>query len=92
MTQGNVWQTICVTAWTAAARPTVERSARIKRELLAAQGLPGWVGDYQLDQRVPLEVGGDPDHLRIVAGAVDRGAAEGSAWNWQCMMGFARVA
>lgn len=61
VTQANVRSTVCTAGWTAKARPPVSYTDRLKRRAMSADGIP-WSdrARYELDHRVPLEVGGAP--------------------------------
>lgn len=62
VTQATIGTTICRTGWTATVRPPVAYTSKIKSDLLAAlpAGSDKNAADYELDHRVPLEVGGSP--------------------------------
>jgi len=60
VTQGTVAQTICVRGWTATIRPPASYTERLKRQQIASEHLPGRLGDYEEDHRMPLELGGAP--------------------------------
>lgn len=63
VTQANIRSTICKRGWTATVRPPVSYTDRIKRESIAAYGLPAsTVGE--LDHLTPLELGGAPSDVR----------------------------
>ena len=61
VTQENIGTTICVKGWTKTVRPPASYTSPIKRRLMEAAGIP-WSdhAQYELDHRVPLEVGGNP--------------------------------
>lgn len=63
--QSNIGSTICVHGWTKTVRPPVSYTNRIKRGLLAKRHLP-WstARRFELDHRIPLEVGGHPTDRR----------------------------
>lgn len=66
VTQATIGSTICVRGWTATIRPPPAYTGRLKREQMAARGLPGTAADYEEDHFIPLELGGaprDPDNL-----------------------------
>lgn len=69
VTQATIGQTICVRGWTSIIRPPQSYTNRVKVRLLREQGLPlELVGDFQLDHRIPLALGGvssDPRNLRL---------------------------
>ena len=53
--------TICTSGYTAAVRPPVAVTDRIKREQMAAYGLQGQpLSGYELDHLISLELGGAP--------------------------------
>ncbi len=61
----SIGHTICVKGWTATVRPPASYTSRIKVHLLREQGLPlELIGDFQLDHRIPLALGGAPSDLR----------------------------
>jgi hypothetical protein len=63
VTQDTIGSTICIAHWTAGVRPPVWVTARLKKQLLAAYGLPS--GELsELDHLVSLELGGAPTDLR----------------------------
>ncbi len=65
VTQMSIGHTICVKGWTATVRPPASYTSRIKVHLLREQGLPlELIGDFQLDHRIPLALGGAPSDLR----------------------------
>jgi len=61
VTQGNIHETICVSAYAAGVRPSSSFTSRIKHERMQQSGLPGMQSDYELDHVIPLELGGCPD-------------------------------
>jgi hypothetical protein len=60
VTQATVAQTICVRGWTATIRPPSSYTEGLKRQQIASEHLPGRLGDYEEDHRMPLELGGAP--------------------------------
>jgi hypothetical protein len=58
VTQANIKSTICVRGYTKTVRPPVTYTNKLKRKLMATLHLPGAPRDYELDHRIPLEVGG----------------------------------
>ena len=60
VTQANIHSTICVRGYTASVRPPEAYTEALKRQQIAALGLPGSLSDYEEDHRVPLGVGGSP--------------------------------
>lgn len=60
VTQANLGSTICVKGWTATIRPPASYTGVLKRRQMTALGLVGPLSAYELDHRVPLEVGGNP--------------------------------
>ncbi len=59
-TQGNIASTICVPGFTKTIRPPQAYTARLKREQLANENLPGGPADYEEDHLISLELGGAP--------------------------------
>jgi hypothetical protein len=65
VTQGNIFETICVKGWTKTIRPPVSYTNQIKIQLMEREGLPlELIGNQILDHRIPLEAGGSPDDPR----------------------------
>lgn len=64
VTQATIDQTICVRGWTRTVRPPYYITQVIKKRLLEAQGMT-WADafKYQLDHRIPLDLGGEPGDL-----------------------------
>ena len=61
---GVLGRTICKTGWTWTVRPDRQHSARLKGEVLRRYGISLSDGNlYELDHRIPLEVGGAPRDL-----------------------------
>ena len=60
VTQENIDQTICQHGWAETVRPPSSFTGSIKRHLLAQYLLPD-PKVFELDHRVPIEVGGCPD-------------------------------
>ena len=62
VTQATLKETICrAGGYTASVRPPAALTEKAKRALLAAYGLTGAPGEYELDHLVPLEAGGASD-------------------------------
>lgn len=68
VTQATISSTICVAGWTSTIRPSTSYTEPIKlgkiadgENLFAGDVTPG---DYELDHRMPLELGGDPKDLK----------------------------
>lgn len=61
VTQASIATTICVAGYTRTVRPPVSYTNRLKRQLMAAQGI-GWehAAEYELDHRINLSIGGHP--------------------------------
>jgi hypothetical protein len=59
VTQSNIDATICARGWTATIRPPESYTSAIKRKLLAGLSDSN-PRHYELDHRVPLELGGAP--------------------------------
>jgi hypothetical protein len=60
VTQANVHTTVCRLGYTKTVRPPKEWTQDVKHRLLVEQKLFGSIKDYELDQLVPLELGGAP--------------------------------
>jgi len=56
VTQANIAETICARGWSERVRPPLSFTEPIKRRLLGAGA-----DQFELDHRVPIEVGGCPD-------------------------------
>ena len=66
VTQATIATTICQRGWTATIRPPVSYTGKWKSWLFKSQHLAGSPSDYELDHKVPLEVGGAPsDHNNL---------------------------
>ena len=84
VTQVTIRTTICVSGWTATARPPEGFTEPLKLQQIAAEGLPGPASAYEEDHRMPLELGGspaDPENLspEALAGAHSKDTAENAA-------------
>jgi hypothetical protein len=65
VTPETLGQTICVRGWTATVRPPVSYTNAVKVRLIREQGLPlELIGDFQLDHKMPLALGGAPSDPR----------------------------
>jgi hypothetical protein len=65
VTPSTLQSTICVKGWTTSIRPPVSYTNRIKKQRMADMGLPlELIGDFQLDHKLPLSLGGSPDDPR----------------------------
>lgn len=61
VTQETIGTTICVPGWTRGARPSSSYARRIKVALVSELEIPrDMLGDFELDHRVPLSLGGAP--------------------------------
>jgi hypothetical protein len=60
VTQATIDQTICVSGWTSTVRPPESYTEDLKRRQIAAEGLPGGLGEYEEDHRMPIGLGGAP--------------------------------
>lgn len=61
VTQGNIDSTICVSGWTSTVRPSESYTENLKYKSIAEYGYnDSYVGDYEEDHLIPLEVGGSP--------------------------------
>ena len=78
VTQATIASTICVPGWTKSIRPSTSVTNRIKRALLARAGVPASSAPlYELDHRIPLELGGstlNPGNLWLQPWSGPRGA------------------
>lgn len=69
VTQANIAQTVCVPGWSKSVRPPASFTDKIKRQKMAALGIP-WsqAAEVELDHVVSIVLGGaprDPANLRI---------------------------
>ena len=64
VSQGTIFQTICVRGWTATIRPNENYTSELKREQLAAVGIRGHAKDFEEDHLIPLGLGGSPTDRR----------------------------
>jgi hypothetical protein len=65
VTQFTIRHTICVKGWTASIRPPVSYTNEIKKQRMREMGLPlELIGNFQLDHKLPLSLGGSPDDIR----------------------------
>lgn len=65
VTQASIGETICLTGWTKTVRPPASYTNTIKRQRVLDLGLPlELIGDFQLDHRIPLSLGGAPSDPR----------------------------
>jgi hypothetical protein len=62
VTQATIGNTICVSGWTSTVRPSESYTENLKREQIAAEGLPGGLSAYEEDHRMPLDLGGAPSN------------------------------
>ena len=61
VSQQTIGATICVSGYAASVRPVTSYSNAVKAKLMHEQGLPASaLGDYELDHRIPLALGGHP--------------------------------
>ena len=61
----TIQNTICIKGWTASVRPPVSYTNHIKKQRLHELGLPlELIGNFQLDHKLPLSLGGSPDDIR----------------------------
>lgn len=64
VTQGTIYQTICVPGYTKTVRPASVYTNGVKRKLLREAGVgEGHMSEYELDHIVPLALGGHPRKL-----------------------------
>jgi hypothetical protein len=67
VTPSTIQSTICVKGWSASIRPPLSYTNRIKKQKMADMGLPlELIGDFQLDHKLPISLGGsahDPRNL-----------------------------
>lgn len=65
VTPFTIQNTICVKGWTISVRPPVSYTNHIKKQRLHEMGLPlELIGNFQLDHKLPLSLGGSPDDIR----------------------------
>lgn len=61
VTQGNIWQTICLAGYTKQVRPPTSYTNSIKTHTLQQAGIsPALAAEYELDHWIPLALGGHP--------------------------------
>jgi hypothetical protein len=61
VTQETIETTICVPGWTRGARPPSSYARRVKIALVRELEIPqDMLGDFELDHRIPLSLGGAP--------------------------------
>ena len=61
VTQETIGTTICIPGWTRSARPPSSYARRVKIALVRELDIPeDMLGDFELDHRVPLSLGGAP--------------------------------
>lgn len=60
VTQATIWQTICVSGWTATIRPPVAYTNRLKTAGMRAYGETGSPAVFEEDHLINLGVGGSP--------------------------------
>ena len=69
VTQATVNTTICVSGWSSTIRPSMAYTNKIKRRLMAKQGIAASkISLYELDHIMPLSLGGaprDPKNLQL---------------------------
>lgn len=58
VSQQNIGDTICAKGWSKSVRPAKNVTDPIKREQMAAYGIDGPRGAYELDHLIPIELGG----------------------------------
>jgi hypothetical protein len=65
VTQATIHETICVRGYTKSIRPPVSYTNSIKKQRMHEMELPlELIGDFQLDHRLPLSLGGHPSDPR----------------------------
>lgn len=85
VTPATIQSTICVKGWTASIRPPVSYTNRIKKQRLHEMGLPlELIGDFQLDHKLPLSLGGSPEDPRNLV-LQDQDEAEGKDAIERCL-------
>jgi hypothetical protein len=85
VTPTTIQSTICVKGWTASIRPPVSYTNRIKKQRMHEMGLPlELIGDFQLDHKLPLSLGGSPDDPRNLI-LQDQDEAEGKDAVERCL-------
>jgi hypothetical protein len=61
VTQDTIYDTICVSGWTATIRPSTTYTNRLKAQGIIDYGYTDtYMGDYEEDHFIPLELGGAP--------------------------------
>jgi hypothetical protein len=60
ITQDNIQQTICVSGYIEAARPSVSYTDNLKKQQMTEYGDTDAPSNYEEDHLIPLEVGGSP--------------------------------
>jgi hypothetical protein len=60
VSHSNIRNTICRPGYTATVRPPFKYTNAMKHHLMRAYGIRGSIPDYELDHRIPLELGGCP--------------------------------
>lgn len=60
ITQDNIKTTVCVPGYTKKIRPPSSYTNKLKKQQMAALGLPGKPSDYEEDHLISLEIGGNP--------------------------------
>jgi hypothetical protein len=61
VTQDTIYDTICVSGWTATIRPSTTYTNRLKAQGIIDYGYADtYMGDYEEDHFIPLELGGSP--------------------------------
>jgi hypothetical protein len=64
VTPENIDETICVKGYSSSIRPPQVYTDRVKRHLMREAGLPlDTIGDYILDHRINIAIGGSPTSL-----------------------------
>ena len=64
VTPENIEQTICVKGWSKSVRPPQIFTDRVKKHLMRQAGLPlESIGDWILDHRINIAIGGSPTAL-----------------------------
>lgn len=65
VTQATIGDTICIPGWTRTVRPPERYTEELKRRQIAEYGYADrWLGDYEEDHLIPLELGGAPSDPR----------------------------
>lgn len=74
--QETIHETICVSGYAASVRPSTTYTNGVKLKLMREQAIPAaTAGEFELDHRIPLALGGHPRNLKNLA-RFNRGKAK----------------